>query len=84
MGRIEYILGPGRTISSIFVPLPGPCNIYETFIAKNLYYYSSEFPQHVILKTQIVTDPLLIALKKSNKISIPNERDSVNHKRLEA
>ena len=68
----------------MFVPLPGACNTYETFIAKKLYSYSSEFPQHGILKTQIVTEPLLIASKKSNKILIPNERDSVNHKRLEA
>ena len=47
----------------------------------SIYSCSSEFPQHGILKTQIVAESLLIA---SEKFSIPNERDSVRHERLEA
>ena len=42
----------------------------------HIYSYSSEFPQH-----GIVAESLLIA---SEKFSIPNERDSVSHERLEA
>ena len=42
----------------------------------HIYSYSSEFPQH-----GIVAESLLIA---SEKFSIPNERDSVRHERLEA
>ena len=42
----------------------------------HIYSYSSEFPQH-----GIVAESLFIA---SEKFSIPNERDSVRHERLEA
>ena len=55
----------------------GNVNPFIKFI--HIYSYSSEFPQH-----GIVAEALLIASEKFNKISFPNERDSVSHERPEA